>query len=100
MRDICPESCGICTKDHKWKRQDQEVACHALTTLLDKNDIVRVGYMAVDMEGAEMNFLKTFNFAHYHVDLLQVRYRVTLYATLQPCTLPCNLVRYLATLHF
>ena len=44
----------------------------SLPRLLDENKMGHVGYMTVDLEGGEPQFLRHFDFGSYRVDVLQV----------------------------
>jgi FkbM family methyltransferase len=51
------------------KKEEIEVDCYLLSDLLNKNSIKKIDFCSIDVEGAELDILKTIDFQNYDFEI-------------------------------
>lgn len=53
-------------------KKEVEVDCYLLSDLLKKNDFKKIDFCSIDVEGAELDILKTINFENFEFDIFTI----------------------------
>jgi len=57
-------------------RPEIAVNCFPLNSIIEAINVSRVDYMSLDVEGPELDILRTINWKQLHIDVLTVEYRI------------------------
>jgi hypothetical protein len=53
-------------------KKEVEVDCYLLGDLLEKNSIKKIDFCSIDVEGAELDILKTIDFKNYDFEIFAI----------------------------
>jgi hypothetical protein len=53
-------------------KKETEVDCFVLNDLLKQNNMSKIDFCSIDVEGAELDILKTIDFDNFHFDVFSI----------------------------